>query len=247
MDPTEITRHIPEVVSVAKVAVASIPFTAIVKRMLGDASDEVAKQLADEIKVYRYGRSLKLLQKAEKMAQEAGFTPKAVPIKLLFPLLEGASLEEDENLHDMWAALLANAASPDNAAKVRPGFIASLKEMSPNQSSLLDWMSEASKTHVTSLVDPTKFTKPIAAEELAVCLDSLEAAQLIRRSDLEMVQLTSTIRKMDSSRSSVPILPSMLQSPSRADIFARRVNKTYLVTDRGLAFIDVVTAPKPKS
>lgn len=140
MDPTDITKHIPEVVSVAKVAAASIPFTSIVKRMLGDASDEVAKQLADEIKVYRYGRSLKLLEKAERMAQEAGFTPKAVPIKLLFPLLEGASLEEDENLHDMWASLLANAASPDDAEKVRPGFIAILRELAADEAALLNWM-----------------------------------------------------------------------------------------------------------
>src|SRR5579862_8149869 len=129
MDPTEITKHIPEAVSVAKVAAASIPFTAIVKRMLGPAADEVAEMWRDRVRLYRYGRELKCLEKAEKMANDAGFNPKAVPIKLLFPLLEGASFEEDENLHDMWAALLANAASPENAGKVRPRFITLLREM----------------------------------------------------------------------------------------------------------------------
>src|SRR6266568_709406 len=72
------------------------------------------------------------------MAKDAGFTPQAVPPKILFPLLEGASFEEDEDLHTMWAALLANAASPGNAEKVRPGFLAILKQMAPDEAALLN-------------------------------------------------------------------------------------------------------------
>ncbi|MEO5926269.1 MAG: Abi-alpha family protein [Bryobacteraceae bacterium] len=74
------------------------------------------------------------------MAQAAGFTPKAVPPKILFPLLEGASLEEDEGLHDMWAALLTNAASPDGAEKVRPSFTEVLRQMAPDEAVLLKWL-----------------------------------------------------------------------------------------------------------
>ena len=59
------------------------------------------------------------------IVKHAGFTPKAVPVKILFPLPDGASLEEDENLHDMWAALSANAASPENADSVRQGSLPS--------------------------------------------------------------------------------------------------------------------------
>ena len=55
------------------------------------------------------------------MANDAGFTPQVVPIKLLFPLLDGASMEEDEDLHTMGAALLANASSPD-MSKVKHNF-----------------------------------------------------------------------------------------------------------------------------
>jgi len=46
------------------------------------------------------------------MARDAGFQPQVVPPKVLFPLLEGASFEDNEDLHTMWAALLANAADP---------------------------------------------------------------------------------------------------------------------------------------
>jgi hypothetical protein len=75
------------------------------------------------------------------MAKDAGFTPKAVPIKLSFPLLEGASLEENEDLHTMWAALLANSSLPSNVDLVRPGFVAILKQMAPDEAALLKALS----------------------------------------------------------------------------------------------------------
>src|SRR5271170_1869463 len=124
MDPNELIKAAPEIAKGAAALGAAIPFTSIVKRMLGPAADEVAEIWRDQVRVYRYGRQIKLLEKAERMAQEAGFTPQAVPPKILFPLLEGASFEDNEDLHTMWAALLANAASPHDAGKIRPGFIA---------------------------------------------------------------------------------------------------------------------------
>src|ERR1700733_524274 len=132
MDGSEIAKHIPEIVSgAARVAAGSIPFTGIVKRMLGPAADEVAAMWADKVRLYRYERQLKCVEKAEKIAQEAGFTPQAVPPKILFPLLEGASMENDEHLHDMWSNLLANASSPTTAHLVRPAFIKLLRGMAP--------------------------------------------------------------------------------------------------------------------
>src|SRR5215469_9244286 len=123
MDPNELIKAAPQLARGAVALSAAVPFTAIVKRMLGPAADELAEMLRDQVRLYRYERQLKCLEKAKKMAKDAGFRPQAVPPKILFPLLEGASFEEDEDMHTMWAALLANASSPENA-EVRPGFIA---------------------------------------------------------------------------------------------------------------------------
>jgi hypothetical protein len=142
-----------------------------------------------------------MLKKAEKMAKDAGFTPQAVPIKLLFPLPEGASFEENEDLHTIWAALLANAASPENAEKVRPGFIATLRQMASDEASLLAWMHEQTwssdgETTFTlqvlfKLYGDRGFLPPIVDSldardnlkgnlRLGACLDGLEAARLVR-------------------------------------------------------------------
>src|ERR1700722_8202066 len=143
MSADEIIKHIPEITTAARGVAAlgaAIPFTAVVKRMLGPAADELAEMWRDQVRLYRYERQLKCVEKAEKMAKDAGFTPQAVPPKILFPLLEGASLEENESLHDMWAALLANASSAQLRERVRPAYISILKQMSPDEAVMLNWM-----------------------------------------------------------------------------------------------------------
>ena len=206
MDPADLVKHLPEAVSIAKAtgtaAGISIPFTSIVKRMLGPAADEVAEIWRDQVRVYRYGRQLALLEKAEKMAQEAGFAPQAVPPKILFPLLEGASFEDDENLHDMWAALLANAASPQNTEKARLGFVATLRHMSSDEAALLNWIYDT--TDDSPPLNQIRLIEAYARlgfgprdasgrneqveeshsflQQFAASRDSLEAARLLRRS-----------------------------------------------------------------
>jgi Abortive infection alpha len=138
MDPSEILLHGAELAKAGSAIGIAIPFTAVVKKILGPAADEIAERVRDEIRLYRYGRQLSLLKKAEQMAVQAGYTPKAVPTKLLFSLLEGASLEENEDLHDKWAALLANAANPDTEGSVRPSFADTLKLMTPEVARFLD-------------------------------------------------------------------------------------------------------------
>jgi hypothetical protein len=145
MDANELVKHAPEIAKAATAVAAAVPFTAIVKRMLGPAADELAEMWKDQIRLYRYERQLKCVEKAERMAQEAGFTPQAVPPKILFPLLEGASFEEDENLHDMWAALLANA-SMERAIVIRPRYIALLRDMVPDEAELLNLLSSVQET-----------------------------------------------------------------------------------------------------
>ena len=201
MDPTELIKAAPEIAKGLTAVGAAIPFTAVVKRMLGPAADELAEMWRDKIRLYRYGNQMRCIEKAEKMAEAAGLTPQTVAPKILFPLLEGVSFEDSDELHTMWAALLANAASPENGEKVRPGFIATLKQMSPDEASLLAWMHQRTwaADGVTAFTLPmlfkhfgdAGFLPPIVEAPdvrnnlvgnmlLGSCLDSLEAAGLIR-------------------------------------------------------------------
>jgi hypothetical protein len=201
MTPDDLVNTVPMLAKGAAALGASIPFTAIAKRIFGPAADELAEMMRDQVRLYRYRRQLECVDKAAKMAEEAGFIPNEVPSKLLFPLLEGASFEEDEELHTMWAALLANASSPKWAGGVRPGYIALLQQMAPDEAALLNCLYKDTlsrkepgyrETFVRYLPNlRSKYselvnTKSKMADDCDACLDALEGSFLIKRDYVEI-------------------------------------------------------------
>lgn len=90
---------------------------------------EARRQIAQEV-----------LSKAQEMLLDAGIQPRPVPIKTLVPLLQYASLEDDESLQARWANLLANAATDDK--RVRSFFPHALAQFGPVEARLLDFMND---------------------------------------------------------------------------------------------------------
>src|SRR5260370_5123853 len=87
---------------------AVAPVKDVINRLFGPFADQLGGLIADPIRVLRYQRSLKLLKKVERLSAAMRIELKAVPLKTILPVLEYASVEEDENLHNRWANLLAN-------------------------------------------------------------------------------------------------------------------------------------------
>jgi hypothetical protein len=85
---------------------------------------------------YRYKLAAKMFQKTERMLREAGISPHAVPPRLFLPIVENASVQDDDDLHTLWAALLANAAT--SADSVHPSYIEVLRQLTPNDAKLLN-------------------------------------------------------------------------------------------------------------
>lgn len=59
-------------------------------------------------------------------ATEAGLELKIVTPRILFPILESGSIEDDENMRDRWAALLANTATGNYQDRVYPEILRQL-------------------------------------------------------------------------------------------------------------------------
>lgn len=78
------------------------------ERVTGPAVDEVGMLLADNVRIWRWKNQIKILESAQRYAEKHNISLKKIPIKLLVPLLENASLEEDENLQEKWRNLLVN-------------------------------------------------------------------------------------------------------------------------------------------
>jgi hypothetical protein len=85
------------------------------------------EELDRRINAARGALAQQVLTKAQEMLREAGIQAGPVSMKTVVPLLQYASLEEDEYLRGKWAALLANAAVP--GCKVRASFAEVLRQL----------------------------------------------------------------------------------------------------------------------
>jgi hypothetical protein len=72
-----------------------------------------------------------------EMLGQAGIEPRRVPLKLLGPIRDCGSLEEDDTLQYKWAALVANAAE-ERQDGVHPAFVEVLKQISALEAQFLD-------------------------------------------------------------------------------------------------------------
>jgi len=79
-----------------------------ISKIFGPAADQVGGILGDQLKYYRLKQWIRINSKAAKLLEGLNVEPSQLPIKVVLPLLEKASIEDDPDLQDMWAKLLAN-------------------------------------------------------------------------------------------------------------------------------------------
>jgi len=89
----------PDPISAALAKESLAPVKGLLQRVTGPLADEVGESLALIARPYRFRLSLKMLQKTKRMLSEARIAPQAVPQRLFVPMLEAASIEDDEDLH----------------------------------------------------------------------------------------------------------------------------------------------------
>lgn len=92
--------------------------------------------LSDNVRFWRWKNQVKIIKQAEVIVKESNLQKKEIPLKVLVPLIENSSLEEEETMQLKWANLLANAAT--GKVNVTPNYVAILNELSPIEAQLLD-------------------------------------------------------------------------------------------------------------
>ena len=114
---------------------ATISFLAILKGFKGTIQ-EVSAALTDNIRAYRVQNQIKILEKTKLLCSEKNIQPNVVPNRILAPLLQEASFEDNEELQSRWAALLANSIDDPNI--IHPCYINILKQLTSAEAKLID-------------------------------------------------------------------------------------------------------------
>ena len=94
----------------------------------------------DKLRYLRWERQLRLMRRAEEVLNSLGLDApsRAVPLKIAIPLLQAASVEEDDGLQDKWVNLLVNAANSASGIEIRRAYIEILEQISPLEARILD-------------------------------------------------------------------------------------------------------------
>lgn len=70
--------------------------------------EETGLLMKEKVTYWRFQNQVKMINKAREYCLKNNIQTKSISLKLLCPLIENASLEDDEFLQDKWAILLSN-------------------------------------------------------------------------------------------------------------------------------------------
>ncbi|MFM5679514.1 Abi-alpha family protein [Aeromonas veronii] len=114
----------------------------LLKRILGPAADEVGIILRDSVRAYRQKNLSKILPHGLELVKASKLEPQEIPMRTLIPIIECASIEDNEFLAGKWAGLIASAATAQDTTANHPCFPQILSELSPLDAMILDHLWE---------------------------------------------------------------------------------------------------------
>ncbi len=99
------------------------------EKVMGELVIDAAGLLADRLKFYRLERAELLAERTQARIEERKIAKfRSVPPKIALPIIERATIEDNDELHNLWAGLLATAMDA-NAPLVRNKYVALLGQL----------------------------------------------------------------------------------------------------------------------
>jgi hypothetical protein len=129
---TEMAKATQEIAKTARSGIeAAQGFGGFLSRVLGEPIETAVGMLSDKLKFIRFERGMRLAARYNEIMAQRGLNSdyQSVPPKLALPIIEQATIEEDDELQDLWANLLASAHDPALNGIVRTAFVDILKQM----------------------------------------------------------------------------------------------------------------------
>jgi hypothetical protein len=134
----------------------------------------------DKLKYLRWERQLRYMdQVAERLHLRGLAEPtRSVPLSIMVPILQFGSMEEDNDLQDLWAQLLVNAADADSGIVVEPAFIGILQNLSARDATILEKIYSVSVEYESQALFMYQLPEKVLTERLQVEIDPPVDVQL---------------------------------------------------------------------
>lgn len=124
----------------------------------------VVGMAADKLEVSRFERQIRLSQRVTEFLRERGLSrpTRELAPSFLVPLIEHASLEQDDDLQDIWARMLVNAADASSEVEMRTAYVRMLADMTAFDVKILAKIAEVGKYRANWLPDGKRPRDPKA-------------------------------------------------------------------------------------
>lgn len=156
-------------------------------KLLGPAISESGQLIGDQIRYRRFKNQVTIFTKAKILLEEKSLNPKQVNLKVLSPLVEYSSLEEDEKMQTTWANVIANISTYDTEQSFNLKCIEILKEITPNEVLFLDFLFKKFKDKEKATLEKWK-NKSLFRDRTSVSPDNSIFAPWNFLDDLKMTQ-----------------------------------------------------------
>jgi len=141
---SEEAKAVAEVAKASGKAIdASRELGGFVSRFISGPLEQASGIVTDKLMYMRWERQVRFMRRSEDFLKEAGLLQptRPVPLSVVIPLIQAASLEEDDTLQDMWARLLVNAGNQDSGVHVRRAFVSILEDFGPLEARCLEMIA----------------------------------------------------------------------------------------------------------
>jgi hypothetical protein len=153
----------------------------LMRDLLAPATRELGQYFADRMRIFRAPTAIEAMKIAHAKIEASALPKQPVEPRILVPALEGASLEEDQDLIVRWAGLIASAATNGEAL---PAFANILGQITPEEARMLDFIYDRAEPVLddqTAGVDKEDLRSASAldAEPYLVRIQNLHRLELI--------------------------------------------------------------------
>ncbi|MDD4496642.1 MAG: Abi-alpha family protein [Methanosarcinaceae archaeon] len=193
-----------------------------------------------------WGRYIRMIDKIEEDLQKRGcITVRSISPKFTIPLIINASLEEEDNLQDIWCRLIANNLDPDYDFEMRYAFIEIIKNLTFLDAKILKATYDiALKRSTSNRMSINSFFVGEGNGKFETVFDEENMVCCGIDKTLLMNETNCTIEKLDISLDNLCRVrclrdSSLEHSLDNADVVNDIIstNQNYSLTSLGIAFI----------
>lgn len=202
-------------------------------KALGEPIEEAIGMIGDKLKFMRWERQIRLIDKVEEISQNRKIIGKEIPIppKLFIPIMENASLEDNNTLQDIWARLIVSSQDEKTSKNVRVAYIDIIKQLEDVDVMFLDklynWYQDYTKQN--NILDENFYTKLTFSKDNII--KSLDL------SEFEYQSIVDNLMRVRCIRSEIKIITSIMAGNE-----AMTIDKGYnslQLTALGVNFIQI--------